>query len=376
MSISASIKEFALDLGYCDVGIAPAERYTEFIDDVTNRKELYHFFVARPTKPVFHADPANVTAQAKSVISVAYNYMTHAFPKHLLQYIGRAYLGRCYMSPPDRIQGSRFKLLCEHVTSLGCTIQKDIFVPERWAAARAGVATFGRNNFAYASKGGSFVILSSIVVDKELDYDTHTTEIPCPSDCTICMKACPSKAIYAPNKLNPQRCLAFNAWMTREGMPGQTGYIEPEMRELMGTRVHGCDYCQEACPRNQTVLKATCPEDPFLELLARDFSLEKMLVMDDTFYHSRVQPIMYNYLKEKKYFQRNAAIAIGNLRNSEHVPLLENALRNNSQEMVRGYAAWALGRIGGTRSKTILEAAVGTESSPFASSEINAALNR
>jgi epoxyqueuosine reductase len=43
----------------------------------------------------------------------------------------------------------------------------------------------------------------------------------------------------------------------------------------MGTCVHGCDACQEACPRNSRKLKAKYPEDPFLVKLAEEFSFGK-----------------------------------------------------------------------------------------------------
>lgn len=63
---------------------------------------------------------------------------------------------------------------------------------------------------------------------------------------------------------------------------------------------------------------------------------------------------MYNYIKDKKYFQRNAAIALGNTGLAEHIPVLSQAM-NNSEEIVRGYAAWGLGRIGGNGARSALE---------------------
>jgi epoxyqueuosine reductase len=44
------------------------------------------------------------------------------------------------------------------------------------------------------------------------------------------------------------------------------------------------------------------------------------------------------------------------------------------EDLVRGYAAWALGRIGGSRPKQILEASLSRETSEFAKREIEAAL--
>ncbi len=264
--------------------------------------------------------------------------------------------------------------MLDFLAKKGCEIGKGIFVPERRAGARAGVTTFGKNNFAYTGKSGSFILLSAIVIDKELEYDAPTYSVKCPKDCTACMDACPTKAIYEPLKLNPRRCLAFNAFSTQDGRPLVTSYIPPEIREKMGTRVHGCDVCQEACPRNSAKLKAKYPEDPFLVKLAEEFSLTKMLEMSDQFYERTIRPIMYNYIKDKKYLRRNAAIALGNTGDSDHVPVLVRALED-PEELVRGYSAWALGRIGGLKARGILESGLKRENSSPVIDEIKAALD-
>ena len=216
-------------------------------------------------------------------------------------------------------------------------------------------------------------LLCSIVVDKELENDTPTYKIKCPKECTACMDACSTGAISEPLKLDPRRCIAINAWWTQDGRTCVTSYIPPEIREKMGTRVHGCDVCQEACPRNSAKLKAKLPEDTFLVQLAEEFNLPKMLEMSDHFYEKTVCPIMYNYIKDKKYFQRNAAIALGNTGDPDHIPLLDQAMEN-SEELVRGYAAWALGRIGGSKAKAVLESRLKREDSKFVIAEIKTGL--
>jgi epoxyqueuosine reductase len=79
-------------------------------------------------------------------------------------------------------------------------------------------------------------------------------------------------------------------------------------------------------------LKAKLPQDPFLVQLAEEFNLPKMLEMSDQFYEKTVHPIMYNYIKDKKYFQRNAAIALGNTGDPDHIPLLEGAMEESEVE--------------------------------------------
>jgi epoxyqueuosine reductase len=82
---------------------------------------------------------------------------------------------------------------------------------------------------------------------------------------------------------------------------------------------------------------------------------------------------MYNYISELKYFQRNAAIALGNMGDPAFIPDLAQAMQD-PEELVRGYAAWALGRIGGSQARQILEASLARETAESARKEIEAAL--
>ena len=63
---------------------------------------------------------------------------------------------------------------------------------------------------------------------------------------------------------------------------------------------------------------------------------------------------MYNYIRDKKYFQRNAAIALGNMGDPTFIPDLAQVMED-SEQLVRSYAAWALGKIGGSRARQILK---------------------
>ena len=373
MSLTKDITDFALDLGYARVGITPADEFSDHISEVESRGSRYDFYVEDPRQFLKGSKPRDIMSSAKSIISLAWDYSQKAFPESLLGKIGRIYLARCYGAPPHRINGARYKLMVDFLTKMGCEIGQGIILPERRAAARAGVITFGKNNFAYAKGIGSFVLLSSIVVDKELEYDEPTYDIRCPKDCTACMDACPTRAIYEPLRLDPRRCIAFNAWRTQDGLPCMTSHIPSEIREKMGTRVHGCDVCQEACPRNSAKLKAALPPDPFLVQLSQEFSLPKMLEMPDGFYEKTVRSVMYNYIQEKKYFQRNAAIALGNTGDPGYVPALARAMED-PEVLVRGYSAWALGRIGGSSARSILESCLKKEESNSVISELKAAL--
>jgi epoxyqueuosine reductase len=237
------------------------------------------------------------------------------------------------------------------------------------------VATYGQNTFAFAEGIGSFIVISTFLVEKELEYDKPTMEVKCPPKCTACIDACPTGALYEPLRMNPFRCIAFNTFTTQDGRTGGiSSYIPPDIREKMAGWIHGCDICQEVCPRNQKKLKAVLPPDEYLETIAGDFDLSKLLKLPDEFFTKTVQSLMYNYISEKRYFQRNAAIAIGNTGDSSFVPALATSMQE-AEGMVRGYVAWALGKIGGSQARHILEISLARETVESVRKEIEVALD-
>jgi epoxyqueuosine reductase len=354
MSLTGKIKDFALDLGYHAVGVCPAHPFYEFSRCMEDRKEEYaSLSYLRPWD-----DPHNVHSEAKSIVSAVFDYFTEGFPQELVGKIGRIYQARCYLAPPDRIHGARVRLMREFMEAKGCRVAPwptgRSGVPDRRTAARAGVAQFGRNNFACAPRVGSFIMVHSFVVDIELEYDLPTEEAHCPPDCRLCLEACPTGALVEDFKLDPRRCIAYNNFFTRGEETGVSTFIPREIREKMGCWIHGCDVCQEVCPRNQVKLKAKKPANAFLEKKAGEFHLVDLLNLTDDYYTRVVQPLMYNYIRDLSLFRRNAAIALGNLGDTDTVPALTEALRDPA-EVVRAHVAWALGRIGGRAARRALE---------------------
>lgn len=373
MTLTEEIKDFALDLGYCAVGVAPADPFPQFAEKLAERGADY---AALTYLPPF-ADPRNTFPAARSIVVAVYDYHAEGFPPELLGRIGRLYQARCYNPPPERINGSRTVLMRRFLESKGLAVgpwpNGRSGVPDRQAAARAGVTRFGRNTFACVEGIGSFVMPQSFVVDAELDYDRPNEGIHCPADCRLCRKACPTGAITEDLRLNPRRCIAYNSFFTRGADTGVSPYIPREIRGKMGGWVHGCDVCQEVCPKNAAKVKGNLPVNPFLARKAREFDLYQMLALSDEYYARVVQPLMYNYIRDRAIFRRNAAIALGNVGGTEAVPALARALADDV-EFVRAHVAWALGNIGGAAARQALEAHLRRETGEIAREETALAL--
>ena len=180
-------------------------------------------------------------------------------------------------------------------------------------------------------------MIYTLVVDKELEYDTPTMENKCPENCTLCIDNCPTQAILNPFHLNPKKCISYNNWATKE--------VPVELREKIGSRIHGCDKCQEVCPRNKIARgKLSLPKDEYLEDLSKELTLSAILNMDDEFFKTRIQPIMYNYISKPRMFRRNAIIAMGNSGDKSYIKDLEVAM-NSDDDLISRYAGWAMDNI-------------------------------
>ncbi|MDB4947826.1 MAG: hypothetical protein JWM27_475 [Gemmatimonadetes bacterium] len=70
---------------------------------------------------------------------------------------------------------------------------------------------------------------------------------------------------------------------------------------------------------------------------------------------------------------RNVAIALGNWGSAEAVPALVGGL-NDAEPLVRGHAAWALGRIGSDAAREALRARLAVEDDAWVVSEITSSL--
>lgn len=338
--------------GFQDIGFTTAEPFESHRQFLAAHQQEYGWVEAMGLGLLQGTDPKSALPQAQTIIVLMEAYFHQAYPKYM-----EGHFGRCYLDD-DRVTKDglalRVKAFRGYLRDNGIQSKIPFNLPHRMAAARAGMGTYGKNGLFYsrtAVRQGSWVLPIAVVVDHPFEPDPSTIAMGCPEWCrNACIAACPTRALKGNGRIDPRRCISFLSYYG-------DGLTPRELREPMGLYVYGCDRCQNVCPRNAAWLAAALPMNPKVIAMEADFQLERLLAMDAAYYEARIWPHMFYMPTEQMWrWQMNAARAMGNTRDPRYIDDLATAATGPGDERVRAMAAWALGRIGGARSRAILEA--------------------
>ncbi len=235
---------------------------------------------------------------------------------------------------------------------------------EREIASRAGLGWIGKNTCLINPGQGSYFFLAEILLGIELVPDPPFPTTQCGS-CTRCIDACPTGSLKAPYTLDANRCIAYLTIELKEAIPR-------DVRPLLRDWIFGCDICQQVCPWNER------PAQPPAEFAFRAEVaapvLEEELSLSPHDFNGKFRGSPVKRTKRRGYL-RNVAVALGNAGEEQSVPALVAAL-GDGEPLVRGHAAWALGRIGGESACRALKASLSGEENFEVREEIQAALEQ
>jgi epoxyqueuosine reductase len=354
VQLAATVKALAHEHGLTVAAITSADPFPDLAPLLHERIAAGHlggldWFT--PERATFSTTPRNLQETARSVVAVGVAYWSvdpgkpdDGEPRGR---ISRYAWGVDYH---DLLKARMKALHAAIEAEVGRSVEARFLVDtarivDRAVAARSGLGWYGKHSCIIVPGHGSWVMLGELLLDLELEPDPPLNQ-DC-GRCRICLDRCPTGAIVAPYTVNAPRCLSFQ---TIE----QRGAIPREIRPLLGDWVYGCDVCQEVCPYT----KAAKP-DPDRAFLPRTIdnaypSLRRLLTMTNEEFRELYRGTPVTRAK-RRGLARNAAVALGNIGARDHVPLLAQTLATHDEPLVRGHAAWALGKLGGRTAHEALD---------------------
>ncbi len=213
---------------------------------------------------------------------------------------------------------------------------------DRAVAERAGIGWSGKNCAVITPEYGSYVYLGEMITDLPFESD-EPMEDQC-GECRLCLDVCPTGALVQGGQLNSKKCVAY--------LTQTKGFLPDEYRAKIGNRIYGCDTCQTVCPKNKGksnwIHEAFKPDpevakpllEPLLAISNRDFK--------ETYGH------ISGSWRGKKPIQRNAIIALAHFKEVSALPTLIEVFQKDERPVIRGTAAWAIGKIGGKEVEEVL----------------------
>lgn len=210
-------------------------------------------------------------------------------------------------------------------------------------AQRAGLGFIGRNGLLITEEFGSFVYIGEIITNIPFTPDPPV-ENQC-GTCTRCIDYCPPSALMGDGRLNAQRCLSYQT---------QTkGMMAAEFRPQIRSVIYGCDICQLVCPFNRGKdFHRHSRMEPEVEEVTP--VLQSMLTISNKEFKQRFGRLAGSW-RGKKPLQRNAIIALANVKDRSAVPLLLEVIDNDPRSVIRATAIWAVAELAQHNEAELLE---------------------
>ncbi|MEM9784476.1 MAG: tRNA epoxyqueuosine(34) reductase QueG [Pseudomonadota bacterium] len=344
--ITAALKAEAHTLGFADCRVADPEGVVE-----AGRRlrawiaEGRHGEMAWMADRLdWRADPRTLWPAVQSVVMLADSYTPDHDPRAVLKRRDRAAIsvyadGRDYHDVVKKRLKRLGRWLIDRAASTGQQAEIKVFtdtapVMEKPLAAAAGLGWQGKHTNLVSRDGGSWFFLGAIFTTLSLPADLPGMD-RC-GTCRRCLDVCPTDAFPAPYQLDARRCISY---LTIE----LKGPIPRDLRAPIGNRVYGCDDCLAVCPWNRFAAEANAAYDAAPG--ARSPALADLATLDDAAFRDRFRGTPIKRTGRDR-FMRNVAVAIGNSADASMVPVLRR-LAGDTSALVRGHAAWGLGRLMG-----------------------------
>ncbi|MFJ5564160.1 tRNA epoxyqueuosine(34) reductase QueG [Lysinibacillus xylanilyticus] len=360
---------YAMSIGVDKIGFTTAAPFTELKNRLRRQQELGYQSGFEESDIEKRTEPLQLLEGAESIVAIAVAYPSRMQDAPVGKkgsrrgIFCRASWGVDYHTAlrerlkllsawlEERIEGARI----ESMVDTGALV-------DRAVAERAGIGWSGKNCSVITPEFGSYVYLGELITNIPFAPD-KPMEDEC-GDCRLCLDVCPTGALIEGGQLDSQRCIAF--------LTQTKGMLPDEFRTHIGNRLYGCDTCQTVCPKNKGKINWIHEEFKPDPELAKPL-LVPLLTISNRDFKEKFGHVSGSW-RGKKPIQRNAILALAHFKEEAAVPDLVALLEKDERPVIRGTAAWALGKIGGEQSQSALLKAKGKEQDEEVLVEINKGL--
>lgn len=352
IELQQQLVDYAKTIGVDKIGFTTATPFNELKNVLRRQQELGYLSGFEESNIELRTEPLKLLDQAESIISIAVAYpsrMENAPTGKKGERRGifcRSSWGIDYHTALRQ----RLKLLEEWLEERVPNFRVKSMVDtgelvDRAVAERAGIGWTGKNCSIITPEFGSYVYLGELITNIPF-APSEAMEDQC-GDCRLCLDVCPTGAIVAPGQLNAQRCISFLT-QTKTMLPD-------EFRTKIGNRLYGCDTCQTVCPKNKGkanwIHEELMPDPEIAKPL-----LEPLLTISNKEFKAKFGHISGAW-RGKKPIQRNAILALAHFKEESALPTLIQVMQKDDRPVIRGTAAWAIGKINAKGATNVLKQA-------------------
>ncbi len=219
MITSKEIKNFALSLGADKCGIASIDRFKEApvgfkpTDIYKDCQSVVVFLKQMPKETIMASNPIPYTHTA---------YLLY----NILDKIG---LETSYFIEKKGMHGILIPSDVPYMYWDETRKHGQGILSMRHSAYLAGLGFLGKNTLLINKDLGNMVYIGAILTNAKLDADPLVSNIDCPSNCKICLEACPAKALDGIT-VNQKLCREYSFYKNERGFD-----------------IYDCNKCRKLC---------------------------------------------------------------------------------------------------------------------------------
>lgn len=357
--------QYAKEIGVDKIRFASADTFDSLKDRLILHESLGYLSGFEEPDIEKRTNPALLLPKAKSIVAIALAYPSKmkGAPRSTKDARRGIFCRASWGTDYHVVLKKKLDMLEEFLRSKHEDIRTKSMVDtgelsDRAVAERAGIGFSAKNCMIITPEFGSYVYLAEMITNVPFEPD-EKIEDQC-GTCNKCVDSCPTGALVNPGQLNSQRCISF--------LTQTKGFLPDEFRSKIGNRLYGCDTCQTVCPINKGKDFHLHPEmEPDPEI-AKPL-LKPLLTISNREFKEKYGHISGSW-RGKKPIQRNAILALAHFKDTSALPDLIELMHKDPRPVIRGTAAWAIGKIGDREQLSELEKALERESDEEAKQEV------